>query len=99
MSFSLDDLILMYTLYFLIRSSGYRSICVLLLLPSACSDCRGNDAWTEIGFHYYPSHEVMKTTMLSFWSRLVCQSLNFGDYLLNQLVWQVGCHTYELLPF
>lgn len=53
------DLFLRCVLYF-IRSSGNCCICFLLLLSSACSDCRGNDAWNEISFHYNPSHEVMK---------------------------------------
>lgn len=54
----LDDIVFI-CLFFFTRSFGHCSICILLLLPTACSHCRGYDAWPEISLHYNSSHEVM----------------------------------------
>lgn len=40
------------------RSFGNCSFCIFLLLPSACGDCRSNDAWLEISFYYDSPNEV-----------------------------------------
>lgn len=67
-SFSLFFFLCLMNLIFVLlchfsRSSGHCSICILLFLPSACSDCRCNDAGSEIGFHYNSSHEVMNSLL------------------------------------
>lgn len=70
------------------RSSGYSSICILLLLPFACCDCWGNDAWHEISFHNNPSHEVMNNVLLFILQYLVYFVVFVSWWLL--VTWHLG---------
>ena len=104
-SFYTMNAILIYLLYYLIRSSGYRSICILLLLSSACSDCWSNDAWSQTYFHYNSPHEVMDFVELAFFfffffslsadTSVIAHQLNssvhrWGATLMNSFLFNVG---------
>lgn len=94
------SIILIFMLCYLIRSSGYCSFCFLLLLPSACGDCWGNDAWSEISFRYDSPHEVMdfcRIGILFLFYLFVAVGWHFSDHSLIELICsQMGSHTYEL---
>lgn len=94
------SIILIFMLCYLIRSSGYCSFCFLLLLPSACGDCWGNDAWSEISFRYDSPHEVMdfcRIGILFLFYLFVAVGWHFSDHSLIELICsQMGSHSYEL---
>lgn len=80
------------------RTTWHCSICVLLLLPSACCYCRGNDAWSAISVYNHSPNEVIKL-YLQF---LQVSSHSFASILsllLTVCLFQVGWDTDEFLSF
>lgn len=94
----LNDIIFI-CLFFSTRSFGHCSVCILLLLPPACSHCGGNDAWPEISLHNNSSHEVKNFLVtfiyFVFIYNLVADILfllvfRWGATLMNSFLFNVG---------
>lgn len=93
---------LTFTKFYFARSSGYCGLCILLLLPSACSNCWGNDAWSETSIYYHPSNEVITVSILIIFSLFymcwLVARLNILWLLTCGPVLQVGRYSHELIP-
>ncbi|KAK3019007.1 hypothetical protein RJ639_003615 [Escallonia herrerae] len=75
--------------------SGYCSICLLLLLSSACCGCWGNDAWLKTRFHYYSPNEVT-IFLLPMYVIQFC-STAFAYYAQATAAQEIFSHTLQSL--